>query len=496
MEFFAATEMTSRKTADLLVIPFWKGKKQAESAADIGTLKALVSAPIKAGDFHGKEGEVSILYLSNQPEARVALLGLGEEEKITAEKLRRAYSALTKVCRKKKLKEINILLPHLPETVEEDPIMGICEGILLTNYAFDKLKHDVLKKEPTVLLLKATLIGADKSELAQAKRYAQIAQGVYLARDLVNDNADNVTPQYLAKVAQDLAHQFPHIKTTVFDKKRIEKEKMGLILAVNRGSNLEPAFIIVEYKGNPKSDDKTVIVGKGITYDTGGLNLKPTGFMETMRCDMGGAATVLGTLLAAATLGLKQNITGVIASTENSIDAASFKPGDVYQSYLGKTVEIGNTDAEGRLVLADALAYVVKNLKPSRIIDFATLTGAIDIALGPEATGMMSTNDQLADALLDSGQATFERLCRLPLYEEYREALKSESADMKNVGGRSGGAIIAGMFLKEFVDDSIPWAHCDIASTAYLSEAKRYLPKHGTGVGVRLMIDFLSDLEK
>jgi leucyl aminopeptidase len=492
IEFFTAG-FDNRKRADLLVLPYWKGKKQAEPAGSIGKVKAAIADPIETGDFTGKEGEVSIVYSSGQPEKRIALLGLGDPDKINVEKLRRAYASLAKTCRARKIKEINVVTPHITSLAEEGIIRGIAEGLLLANYTFDKLKRDAVKDDPTVLLTSVTLIGAEKAGLAIAKKYAAIASGVYLARDLVNGNADDITPQYLAHVAKDFAKKLPHIKTTVFDRKRIEKEKMGLLLAVNRASNIEPAFIIVEYKGNPKSKDLTAVVGKGITYDTGGLSLKPTASMATMKCDMGGAATVLGTIYAAASLGLKVNLTGVIASTENMIDAKSYKPGDVYTSYAGKTVEIMDTDAEGRLVLADALAYTAKHIKPTRIIDFATLTGACEIALGAETTGMLSNQDALADALIRSGYETYERLWRLPLFEEYRDQLKSDIADIKNHGGRGGGTITATMFMKEFVGD-IPWAHCDIAATAFLSEPRRYHPKYGTGIGVRLMIDFLESL--
>jgi leucyl aminopeptidase len=204
---------------------------------------------------------------------------------------------------------------------------------------------------------------------------------------------------------------------------------------------------------------------------------------------------VLGTIYAAADIGLKQNITAVVVATENAIDSHSYKPGDVYKSYFGHTVEIGNTDAEGRLVLADAMAYACDHLKPTRLINFATLTGAIDIALGYEASGLFASDDRLSDQLVAAGQATYERAWRMPLFDEYRDVLKSDIADMRNVGGRSGGSIIAAIFLKEFVDKKIPWAHFDIAATAFWSDAKRYYPKYATGVGVRLMIEFLESVK-
>lgn len=491
MEFLSVPDLKSRKKAAILVLPFLKSASKAMPAASFSHFRSYFDPTIATGDFTGKEGEVCICYAHNEQEPRLAFLGLGDTGKISTEILRRAYSSLTKACGKKKIESLNIVLPHLSDYLsEEEVLQGVCEGILLTNYRFEKLKQDSIKENPSVLLKKVTFIGADKSELTEANRYLDIAEGVYLARDLVNDNADQVTPQFLAKVAKGLEKTLPHTKTMIHDKKWIEKEKMGLLLAVSRGACHDPAFIIIEYKGNPKSKDLTVLVGKGVTFDTGGLNLKATGGIETMKCDMGGAAAVLGTIFALGSMKAKVNVTAVIPATENAISSTSYKPGDVYISYLGKTVEISNTDAEGRLILADAMAYAAKKLKPSRMIDIATLTGAMDIILSNEASGVMSNNDDLSASLVRSGQNTFERLWRLPLFEEYRDALKSDIADMRNAGTRSGSSITAAMFLKEFVEE-VPWAHIDIASTAYISDHKRYHPKFATGFGVRLLTDFI-----
>ena len=433
--------------------PFWKGKKHAEVAIQALDLEIPINLPITAKDFRGEEGEITVLYHEDQPEKRTALIGLGPPESITIEKLRRHYAHATKLCHKKKWKEINVAIPECHSLSKEDRLQGVLEGLLLSNYLFTSLKHDALKKDPPTLIEKIALIGAQKEEVQQAKKYAVVSEAVNMVRDLVNGNADDVTPQYLEQAAKRLERK-GSVKTTLFDKKRIEKEKMGLLLAVNRASFRDPAFIIIEYKGDPKSKEQTVLVGKGVTFDSGGLNLKPTGSMETMKADMAGAAAVLGILHAVSALEMKKNVTGIIVSTENSIGSRSYKPGDVYKSYAGKTVEIGNTDAEGRLILADALAYSVQHLKPTRIIDLATLTGAVEIALGNEASGLLSNHDVLADLLISAGSATGERLWRLPLSDEYREQLKSEVADVKEEHRRKdGGSITAAMFLKEFVGD-------------------------------------------
>ncbi len=497
MEFTHLKQLDKRKKADVLVLPFWKDQKKPRVAAPLRKeLMQLMTAVLATEDFKGKEGEIVYLYIEGQPEKRLALLGLGVQEKITPENLRRSYGSLTKSCLAKKFKHLNVVIPELEKENDSLYLIGMIEGLLLPNYVFNQLKHQESEEaEEESLLQSISWIGPQQTILDLAEKVAAICDGVYYARDLINGNADEVTPEYLVQCARGLAKEQPNIKTTIFDKKRIEKENMGLLLAVNRGSSLDPALIIMEYRGEPQSSDHTILVGKGVTYDTGGLNLKPTGGMETMKCDMSGAAACFGAILAVSLLGLKVNLTVVIPTTENSIDANSFKPGDVYTSYLGKTVEMTNSDAEGRLILADALAYASKKLYPTRLIDIATLTGAIEIALGSEASGLMSTDDTLAQALLQAGEATFERLWRMPLYDEYKEKLRSDIADLKSWNGRSASSTVAAMFLRQFVAESIPWAHLDIAGTAYVTESKKYLPKYATGVGVRLIIQFLEQLQ-
>lgn len=498
MEFSFSIQIEKRKKADLIAIPFWKVKRGLGWGVSSSSLfSSSVDVLLKSGDFKGKEGEVFYQYDDAIPEKRIILLGLGPKEKISMESLRRSYGCLTRFCLSRKFASLNLMIPHIEELNRGDLLSSIADGVLLPNYIFDQYKPVASGEgEKTLPLQKICWIGASQKDLDLLNKKLIISEGVYYARDLINGNADDVTPQYLSKCAQKIAKDHSHVKATLFDKARIQKEGLHLLLSVNRGSHLEPAFIILEYKGNPKSKEHVVMVGKGITYDTGGLNLKPTGGMETMKCDMSGAAACLGAMLAVARLKLKVNFSIVIPSTENGIDAMSFKPGDVYTSYAGKTVEMTNSDAEGRLVLADGLAYAAKRLNPTQLIDIATLTGAIDVALGSEASGLMSTNDKLANGLIKAGEATYERLWRMPLYEEYKERLKSEIADLKSWNGRGAGANVAATFLRAFVDEKIPWAHIDIAGTAYLPEAKKYQPKYGIGVGVRLMLEYLENLTK
>lgn len=492
MKITKSPSLAKRSASDLLIIPFWKTKTKAEPASKIGKLEEEVEAPIKAGDFDGSLGTFCVVYGSAKTESRIMLLGLGEEEEITTERLRRASGSTVRWCHKHKVKKVSYLFHGVKGMAELAVARGLTEGFCLPNYSYSKHKTDVKKPKP-LLIAELDYIDIDPKAFQVAEETMQIAQSVYMARDLINGNASEITPQYLAKTAKDIAKSFKSVKTTVLTKKQLETEKMGLLLAVGQGSAHEPVLIVMQYKGDPKSKDNTVVVGKGVTYDTGGLNLKPTGSMETMKSDMSGAAAGLGIMEATARLKLKVNLTVVIPSAENCIDANSYRPGDVHTSYLGKTVEIDNTDAEGRLILADALAYTVKKLKPTRIIDFATLTGSVVVALGHVAAGLYSTNDALADGLLRSGIYTYERCWRMPLFEEYRDQLKSEIADIKNTGGRSAGSVTAALFLNEFVSDT-PWAHIDIAGTAYLDKPQQYLPNHATGFGIRLMIDFLKNL--
>ncbi len=482
MKFTHVEGVEKRTCVDLLILPFWHKDTQAIPAASFHTLENTFKLALDSGDFLGKEKDLVCVYPHNEDakEKRILLLGLGEKEHCSLEILRRAYGRATKYAVRKKCTSMGIILPG-----QEHGLEAICEGIGLASYTFD-----AFKQEKAVKIAHVEWIGKEKDVASRSQRTLAVIQAVCKARDLVNGNADDVTPSRLVQEALDLARLHSSITTTILDKKTIEKEHMGLILAVNRGSAADPALAFLEYQGDPDSNRRIAIVGKGITYDTGGLNLKPTGSMETMKCDMAGAAVVLSVIQAAATLGLKVNLIGALVATENAIGPHSYKPGDVYKSYTGKTVEISNTDAEGRLVLADTLAYLVKTFKPDHIIDLATLTGGIVIALGEETAGLFSNNDHLAEKLIEASMRSGERIWRLPLYPEYKQLLCSSIADIKNSGGRKATSITAALFLEEFVGKT-PWAHLDIAGSAYLSELGPYYPTHATGFGVRLLVDFL-----
>lgn len=491
MKVFTKKDFSKRGVGSCLIFPFFESKK-AKAASNVEIFDEL-KGPIDALDFTGKKDETALVYLNNRQEKRALLLGLGKEEEITEESIRNSFAVALKRCQQIKALKVNVIYPK--KCTLKNLFRSILEGLFLSNYFFHKLKKATLHDIKEHLIEEVEIVGIEEKKTDEIERIETISTGVNLVRDLVNNNADEVTPQKLAQVAMEFEKISPKIKVKVFDKKKIEEEKMDLLLAVNRASFRDPTFIIVEYLPS-KSDDRTILVGKGITFDTGGLSLKPTegkSGMNTMKEDMGGAAAVLGTLFVAAKLGLNKNIIGLIPATENSIGSKSYKPGDVYSSYSGKTVEVLNTDAEGRLILADALAYGVKNYKPSRMIDIATLTGAVSIALGKDIAGLFSNDSELVKKLLSAANATGELLWQLPLHQEYKKMIKSDIADLKNVAEREGSCITAALFLEEFVSKT-PWAHIDIGGTCTNNPVRSYYTSVATGYGLRLMYEFLENL--
>lgn len=362
------------------------------------------------------------------------------------------------------------------------------ESALLSNYQFLKYKT----KEKTPNTLQKICVNEQTLSKKEAAKIAVICEANTIARTLVNEPQSYLTAPQLSKEIVKLG-KTAGFKTTIFDKKKIESLRMGGLLAVNRGSQTPPTFSILEYKpAKSKNSKPIVLVGKGIVYDTGGLSLKPTpNSMDMMKCDMGGAATVIGALYAIAKLKLPVHVVGLIPATDNRPGEDAYVPGDVVHMMNGMTVEVLNTDAEGRMVLADALAYA-SNYKPELVCDFATLTGAAKAAIGSQGTIFMGTADEKTKtALTTSGKETYERLVEFPFWEEYGKMIKSDVADIKNVGGPEAGMITAGKFLEHFTN--YPWLHFDIAGTAYLMAEDSYRGKYGTGVGVRLMVDFLTN---
>ena len=362
---------------------------------------------------------------------------------------------------------------------------------MLGIYRFDQLKR---KEEIGTDISTLTLVEFDPSKLAEVETSVTITQkviqGVYLTRDLINLPPNMATPTYLAQTAQQIAEEYG-MKITVGDRDWAEKNHMGAYLGVAKGAGEPPKFIIMEHNGTHEELDTIVLVGKGITFDTGGISIKPSEKMEEMKSDMAGAAAVIGTMKAVGMLNLPLRIIGIAPCTENMPDAHAYRPADVITASNGKTIEIISTDAEGRLILADALVYA-KKYAPKAVIDLATLTGACVVALGKNtAAGIFCNDSSLSDKLLRSGEKTHERVWPMPLWDEYRKNIESSVADIKNSGGRNSGVSSSAIFLKEFID--YPWAHLDIAGMALSEKDEGYTPLGATGYGVRLLVEFLQN---
>lgn len=411
-------------------------------------------------------------------------VGLGKKDQLSLTDLRAQVRKALLCSYLKKARTVEIV----PHSKEGAAIAAVIEGAAIGGYVWDKYKSKE-QDDKTVKHKQITLAVDGKKSY---RDITTICQGVNLTRDLVNENADNITSAYLEKTVRGLIRGRKNIRLEVLNRKELKAKGLNLHLAVNQGSNKEPKLIMVRYAGGRKKEGYTAIIGKGITFDTGGLNLKPTGSIETMKCDMSGAAAVCGILKNVLALNIKKNLLLVLGIAENAIDSSAYKPGDIIVGYAGKSVEIANTDAEGRLVLADAFAYVVKNYKPARMIDLATLTGACIVALGFDYAGLFSNNDQLADQLIDASLKTDDRIWRMPVYPELKEYIKSPIADLKNTSTiKGGGACTAAEFLHQFTQD-IPWAHLDIAGSAYAEGTGRMYYGYGaTGAGVRLLTHYL-----
>ncbi len=483
---------TSEKTEALIAF-FEEGTKQPEGALK-GLDKALsgrIRRLLQSGDVRGKSGEVSLIWTDGAiPAPRLFLVGLGKREKLDKESLRKASGVACKALKRYRLGSGTVLVETIPAKKLSSEELGevVTEGLRLGGYAFDGYKtvHEEPKKELKTITLLVERGGA--APLEKGVRTATlVTDSVYRVRDLISGPSNEITPGRLAAVAREIGKS-TGIKVTVLEKPAIERLGMGGLLGVSRASHEGPRFIILEYNLNRKNLPLFVFVGKGITFDTGGISIKPSKDMDRMKYDMSGAAAVLGTLEAAARLKLPFRLVGLVPTCENMPGGHAYKPGDILKILNGKTVEVLNTDAEGRLILADALSYA-QRYKPDGVVDLATLTGACVIAVGNLAIALMTNHERLASRVREAGERSGERTWELPLWEEYSEIIKSDIADVKNIGDGTAGTITGAAFLKEFVD--YPWVHLDIASRAWAEKELPYIPKGATGIGVRLLVDFL-----
>jgi leucyl aminopeptidase len=490
---FDSSARAAELHTDCVVVGIYKHAKFSAAAAQIDTASVgAIQTHLDFGDFTGEKGRTSLLYnLPNVSAKRVLLVGMGDKDKLTQEALVAVTQAAVNALKTGKVSNAVSFLTD--ETAAEFIAAAVRQSVMAVSdalYTFDthkSKKDDSARPALESWTVAHTIAGDFSTALTQG---AAIAEGMRLSRDLANSPGNVCTPTYLADIAQELANSSNKVDIDVLEETDMEALGMGSFLSVSKGSVQDGKMIILQYHGGTAGEAPFVLVGKGITFDTGGISLKPGGAMDEMKFDMTGAASVIGTLTACVAMHLPMNVIGVIAAAENMPSSKASKPGDIVTSMSGKTIEILNTDAEGRLVLCDALTYV-ERFNPAAVIDIATLTGACITALGHHICALLSNNDGLADEVLAAGKQSNDEAWRMPMGEKYHDQLKSNFADMANIGGAPGGTITAACFLSRFTE-SYPWAHLDIAGTAWKSGAA----KGATGRPVPLLCQILINRAK
>ncbi len=464
-----SSENPAAMKCDSLVVPVFDDNKLSPAARQLdAALGRALAKLLKAGEFTASSGKVLALPLVDGCAAsRVVLWGLGSKQQLDRLQWHRATAALAKSLNSYKGKHAAVIADlSLPKaTPQRWALQQLAQSISAASYRYTTTKSKKPKSLPELNRVTLLSDNTDAATRRQIQAGSAIGAGLHTTRELGNLPGNICTPKYLASEARKLGRRHDNVKTQVLGEKRMRELGMGSLLSVGTGSVEESQLIIMDYRGGKKSQQPQVLVGKGITFDTGGISLKPGAKMDEMKFDMCGAATVMGAMQAIADMALPLNVVGIIAAAENMPAGNATKPGDVVTSMAGKTIEVLNTDAEGRLVLCDALHYA-RRFKPEAIIDMATLTGACIVALGHHATGLMSNDDALADALLKAGENSADRSWRLPLWEDYRKQINTPFADLANIGGPSAGTITAGCFLAAFTE-GMRWAHLDIAGTAW-----------------------------
>ncbi len=469
---------------EVLAVAVLQGKELPKELSE-------VTKHMRKEEFEAKQGQTHVLStLGKFKFSKLLLYGLGEEKDLNLDFLRRFAGSAVRYAVSVKSASVSIALPNV-KNASEAAAQAIVEGAVLASYKPIKFKS---KQDDYFEVKNISVVSKENIDEA-LKRGSTLAHSQNYVRDINENPANIATPQVLAQAARDLSKQ-QGLACTVFEKSDLQKMKMNAILAVNQGSVLPPVLVIMEYNKDKKDLPFYAVVGKGITFDSGGISIKPAKGMQEMKYDKTGAVTTLGIMKAVSELKLPIRLIGAFAATENMPSGSAQKPGDIITAYNGKTIEVLNTDAEGRLILADTLAYVAER-KPQAIIDLATLTGAIIIALGRYRIGLFSNDDNLAKNIFDAGEQTFERVWRMPLDKEYSEMDKGDFADVKNIGSEMGdaGSITAAAFLQEFVGDC-KWAHLDIAAVDAIAEKHSYLDKGASGIGMRLVVESLARLAK
>jgi len=458
-------------------------------------LDGAITQLIAAGEIKGKSGELTLVHsLGKIPAKRVIVAGLGKQAQFNVDSIRRVIAEACRFARSKAARRVATIVHGggVGGVEPEKAAQAITEGATLGLYRFRR--H--MSKEPENGDVQELLIvergEAKRAQLEKGRDLGRVvAEAVVFARDMINEPANFMTPSIMADIARNMAGQYG-LELTVLERAQMKELGMGGMLGVSQGSHQDPKFIILSYRGDPGSEKTVGLVGKGITFDSGGISLKPAEDMGDMKGDMAGGATVMAVMRALGTLKPNINVTAVIPATENLPGGSALKPGDVIKAMNGKTIEIISTDAEGRLILGDALSYAVKNgLSP--VVDVATLTGAVRVALGDVTVGVFSNNEDFSKKVMVAAADAGERMWQMPMFEEYKEQYKSDVADVKNTGGRYGGAITAAQFVGEFVGDT-PWMHLDIAGTSLTSKEKGHVVKGATGVAVRTLINLVMNL--
>ncbi len=487
-------EATTVTTDVLICLSYEKEKTWSKAIEALDRkLGGQLSDVQKSGEFSGKPNQTTLLHIKDKfPAKRVLLVGLGTRETLTLERVRQAMGTAVKRARQVKAKGMACVMPDVPKTIGQlDTVaQAMVEGVILGDYRFTEYRTDYSEDRKTLqsCTLLAPTSASQSTVNAGAKRGQILGEATSFVRNMSNHPANIMKPSRVVAEAKTIAKE-SKIRLKVLDRQHMKKLGMGGLLGVAQGSIEPPHFIILEYSGGPKTQRPVVLVGKTVTFDSGGISLKPSENMEQMKADMTGGAEVLAAVRAVSRLKLSMNVIGLLPVTENMPGGRATKPGDILTMLSGKTVEVQNTDAEGRLILADGLAYASR-LKPACVIDVATLTGACAVALGQFAIGMLGNDEALKAAVQKAGLDSGERVWEMPLWEEYFEQLKSDVADMRNIGGRGGGMITAAIFLSKFIGDH-PWVHLDIASTDWCPSERPCVPKGPSGAGTRLLIQYL-----
>lgn len=483
--------------AGAIIVNFFEGMNRLEGdiAAVDKALEGAITQLISQGEIKGKLNEITLVHsLGKLPATRVVVTGLGKQQELSPNEVRGAVAETCRWLRKKGIDNIATVAQGagINNISPETSAQAITEGALLGLYSFRKYMTKKDDENGEIKSLSITGSKAAKPLLEQGSvRGKVLAEASNLARDMVNEPANYMTPGQMAEIALKLANTHG-LEVNILEREQIAQLSMGALLGVAQGSSQPPKFIILNYKGSSSAGTDIALVGKGITFDSGGLSIKPPEGMSEMKGDMAGGAAVIAAMAAIARLKPKINVTAIVPATENMPDGNAIRPGDILTAMNGKTIEIISTDAEGRLILADALSYTRK-LSPKFIIDVATLTGACHVALGNICTGAFGNNQELMDKVLAIGKEAGELIWQMPMYDEYKEQIKSEVADMKNVGNRFGGAITAAKFLAEFIDN-VPWVHLDIAGTSDSDKERAHLVKGATGVPVRTLVNLVLSL--